>query len=142
MQWPLASDAAISTASGALDAPAASGHPDREEPPGPTMSRFPRRPSRRSLLRGLGAAAMGLSFSPLLSGCGQSGSGKSGPAKGGNGEEAKLNFYNWDTYIGKTTLADFKAASGIAVDMTLFASNDELFAKLRGGNPGYDLIVP
>ena len=40
------------------------------------------------------------------------------------------------------TLADFKGASGIDVNMTLFASNDELFAKLRAGNPGYDVIVP
>jgi spermidine/putrescine transport system substrate-binding protein len=101
------------------------------------MHRFSRHSSRRSLLQGLGAAAVGLSFAPLLSGCGQSGG-----SKDGNGEEAKLNFYNWDTYIGKTTLADFKAATGISVNMTLFASNDELFAKLRGGNPGYDVIVP
>jgi spermidine/putrescine transport system substrate-binding protein len=101
------------------------------------MKRSSRRPSRRSLLAGLGAAAMGLSFSPLLEGCG-----RGGPAAGGKGEEAKLNFYNWDTYIGKTTLADFKAASGVAVNMTLFASNDELFAKLKAGNPGYDVIVP
>ena len=26
--------------------------------------------------------------------------------------------------------------------MDLFADNDELFAKLKGGNPGYDVIVP
>ena len=26
--------------------------------------------------------------------------------------------------------------------MSLFATNDELFAKLRAGNPGYDVIVP
>ena len=65
-----------------------------------------------------------------LSGCGKGGSGK------------KLHFYNWDTYIGKTTLKDFEAASGIDVDMSLLATNDELFAKLRGGNQGYDVIVP
>ncbi len=71
----------------------------------------------------------------MLESCGRSGA----PA---GGEDAKLNFYNWDTYIGKTTLGDFKKASGIDVAMTLFASNDELFAKLRGGNAGYDVIVP
>ena len=43
----------------------------------------------------------------------------------------KLNFYNWDTYIGETTLADFKAASGIDVKMDLFAENDELFTRLQ-----------
>tara|TARA_B100001123_G_scaffold239014_1_gene267552 strand:+ start:2253 stop:3272 length:1020 start_codon:yes stop_codon:yes gene_type:complete len=57
-------------------------------------------------------------------------------------EEAELNFYNWDTYIGETTLRDFKLLSGINVKMDLFSDNDELFGKLKLGNPGYDLIVP
>jgi len=91
-----------------------------------------RRASRRSLLAGLGAAAAGIS----LTGCAEN------APLGRNGEEAKLNFYNWDTYTGKTTLADFKAATGVAVKMSLFATNDELFSKLRAGNPGFDLIVP
>ena len=83
--------------------------------------------TRRSFLAGAGATAAGLTFGPRLAGA---------------AEEAKLNFYNWDTYIGETTLADFSGASGIDVKMDLFADNDELFAKLREGNPGYDVIVP
>ena len=82
---------------------------------------------RRSLLKGLGALGVGLTFMPRLS---------------LSEEEKKLNFYNWDTYIGETTLADFEKATGIAVKMDLFADNDELFAKLKTGNPGYDVIVP
>jgi spermidine/putrescine transport system substrate-binding protein len=85
--------------------------------------------SRRSFLKGLGAAAIGISLV---------GKTKSAFAE----EEPKLNFYNWDTYIGETTLDDFKDATGIDVNMSLFATNDELFAKLRAGNPGYDVIVP
>jgi spermidine/putrescine transport system substrate-binding protein len=54
----------------------------------------------------------------------------------------QVNVYNWDTYIGETTLEDFTEATGIAVRYDLFASNDELFAKLREGNPGYDVIFP
>jgi spermidine/putrescine transport system substrate-binding protein len=54
----------------------------------------------------------------------------------------QVNVYNWDTYIGETTLEDFTAATGIAVRYDLFASNAELFAKLREGNPGYDVIFP
>ncbi|MEM8698252.1 MAG: spermidine/putrescine ABC transporter substrate-binding protein [Pseudomonadota bacterium] len=54
----------------------------------------------------------------------------------------QVNFYNWDTYIGETTLEDFTKATGIDVQYDLFADNDELFAKLKNGNPGYDLIVP
>jgi spermidine/putrescine transport system substrate-binding protein len=94
-----------------------------------------RRASRRSLLAGLGAAAAGLSFVGL-DGCAPK------AAIGRNGEEAKLNLYNWDTYTGKTTLADFKTATGIQVKMSLFATNDELFSKLKAGNPGFDVIVP
>ncbi|GBD44418.1 Spermidine-binding periplasmic protein SpuE [bacterium HR40] len=57
-------------------------------------------------------------------------------------EEKKVNVYNWDTYIGETTIEDFTAATGIEVRYDLFASNEELFAKLREGNPGYDVIFP
>ncbi len=90
------------------------------------------RASRRSLLAGLGAVAVGLSFE----GCASQGK------LGTNGEAQKLNLYSWDTYTGKTTLADFKAATGVDVTMSLFATNDELFSKLRAGNPGFDVIVP
>lgn len=84
------------------------------------------RASRRSFLAGLGAVGAGLSFSRAALA----------------DEEKRLNFYNWDTYIGETTLADFAAATGIAVKMDLFGDNGELFAKIREGNPGYDVIVP
>ena len=87
----------------------------------------PHRMSRRSVLAGAGAAA-GLLVLP-----------RSGWSAA---EEAKLNFYNWDTYIGETTLDDFREATGIGVKMDFFADNDELFAKLKEGNPGYDVIVP
>ncbi len=82
---------------------------------------------RRSVLKGAAAFAAGLTFLPRFS-LGE--------------EEKKLNLFNWDTYIGETTLADFNAATGIEVRMDLFADNDELFSKLKGGNPGYDVIVP
>ncbi|MHA1152661.1 MAG: ABC transporter substrate-binding protein [Alphaproteobacteria bacterium] len=83
--------------------------------------------SRRSFLAGTGAVAVGLTFGPKFS---------------LGAEENKLNFYNWDTYIGETTLDDFGKASGIEAKMDLYADNDELFAKLREGNPGYDVIIP
>jgi spermidine/putrescine transport system substrate-binding protein len=84
------------------------------------------RPTRRAVLKG-SALAVGLTFLPRLS---------------LSAEEKKLNFYNWDTYIGESTLPNFNEATGIDVKMDLFADNDELFAKLKGGNPGYDVIVP
>jgi len=85
------------------------------------------RPTRRGLLAGAGAGIVGLSVLP-----------RGALAE----EEKKLNFYNWDTYIGETTLQDFNEETGIEVKMDLYADNDELFAKLKEGNPGYDLIIP
>lgn len=81
--------------------------------------------SRRSFLAGSGAVAAGIVL----------------------GDEAKaaagsLRFYNWDTYIGENTLSGFKAATGIDVQMSLFATNDELYARTAGGAEAYDVIVP
>ena len=73
------------------------------------MTLFPKgRLSRRNFLAGTGAVAAGISVLPKDA-C--------------SAEDAKLNFYNWDTYIGETTLADFKTASGVDVKMDLFADN-------------------
>jgi len=88
-------------------------------------SRFPL--SRRGFLAGAGLAAVGLTF---------------GSKNAFSEEEKALTFYNWDTYIGPDTLSDFQDATGIAVKMDLFGDNDELFAKLRSGNAGYDVVVP
>jgi len=95
---------------------------------------FYRSLTRRRALAALGVAGIGFS----LSSCGKS---EQAPASA-TGEEKKLNFFTWADYIGETTLDDFKAATGIEVKMDLFATNDDLFAKMRAGNPGYDVIVP
>jgi spermidine/putrescine transport system substrate-binding protein len=94
------------------------------------MNRFSApRFSRRNFLAGAGVAAVGVSLGTF--------------AKKGWAEEAKkLNVYNWDTYIGQTTLQSFTDKTGIAVQYDLYANNEELFAKLKAGNPGYDVIFP
>ncbi len=82
-------------------------------------------PRRRFLAAG--AAAFAVTLAPRL---------------GRAAEEKKLNVYNWDTYIGQTTLDTFREKTGIEVQYDLFANNEELFGKLKEGNPGYDIIVP
>ena len=56
--------------------------------------------------------------------------------------EGKVVFYNWATYIDEETVPEFQDQTGVSVVEDFFADNDELFNKLRGGNPGYDIIVP
>ena len=93
-----------------------------------TRSAFPRF-SRRTFLKSAGIAAVGVSFAGTA-------------RRGWSQEEKRLNVYNWDTYIGETTLSSFTDATGIEVQYDLYANNEELFAKMQTGNPGYDVIFP
>jgi spermidine/putrescine-binding protein len=57
--------------------------------------------------------------------------------------EAKtLNFYNWTDYIATDTIPNFQKETGIKVTYDNYSSNDELFAKMRTGGSGFDIIVP
>jgi spermidine/putrescine transport system substrate-binding protein len=91
------------------------------------MSRKPfSNPSRRSFVKG--AAAAGLTVAVLPSTAWAA--------------SKQLNVYNWDTYIGERTIDSFTDKSGVKVQYDLYANNEEMFAKLKEGNPGYDLIFP
>jgi len=83
--------------------------------------------NRRKLLKGSAGIAMGLTLLPY---------------KTMAADEAKLNLYSWDSYFGEDTLANFKKDTGVDVKLDLYGSNDELFAKFKAGNPGYDVVIP
>ena len=60
-----------------------------------------------------------------------------------------INVYNWGEYISagaeEGTLdvnAEFEKLTGIKVNYTNFATNEELYAKLKGGGTSYDVIIP
>ncbi len=57
-------------------------------------------------------------------------------------QQRQVVVYNWDSYIDDQSIPDFERQTGIRVRYDLFASNAELFGKLRAGNPGYDVIFP
>jgi putrescine transport system substrate-binding protein len=52
-----------------------------------------------------------------------------------------VNVYNWSDYIGETTIADFTAETGIEVVYDLYASAEEMQAKLLAGSTGYDVVL-
>lgn len=52
-----------------------------------------------------------------------------------------VNVYNWSDYIGETTIADFEAETGIGVVYDLYASAEEMQAKMLAGSTGYDVVV-
>ena len=76
----------------------------------------------------------------FLTACGSSGGDKAlgGPAS----EEKVLNVYNWADYIGRSTIADFEARTGIKVNYDTYDSNEVLETKLLTGRTGYDVVFP
>ena len=59
-----------------------------------------------------------------------------------------LNVYNWGEYIsnGEDDSLDvnqaFEELTGIKVNYTFYATNEELYAKLRAGGASYDVVIP
>ena len=65
------------------------------------------------------------------------------------GDDISINVYNWGEYIttgaDEGTLdvnAEFEKLTGIKVNYTNYATNEELYAKLKGGGTTYDVIIP
>ena len=56
--------------------------------------------------------------------------------------DTELNFYNWGDYIDETILDDFQAEFGVTVNLESYDTNEDMLAKIRPGNSGYDVIVP
>ena len=56
--------------------------------------------------------------------------------------ENVLHIYNWNDYIGPTTIERFEKSCKCKVKYDTYGDNDELLAKLEGGAKGYDIMVP
>lgn len=63
--------------------------------------------------------------------------------RGGNKAPAKkLLLYTWSNYFSEDHLADFTKQTGIEVEVSYIASNEELLAKMKAGASDYDIIMP
>jgi spermidine/putrescine transport system substrate-binding protein len=58
-------------------------------------------------------------------------------------EEKVLNIYTWSGYLPDTVIRAFEKETGIHINLSTFANNEALYAKLKA-NPelGYDIIMP
>lgn len=79
-------------------------------------------------------AALVLFLFAMLSGCGQ-------------GEDTKtakqqVIVYNWGEYIDPELIHRFEDETGIDVIYSNFATNEDLYVKLKNGGATYDVIVP
>ena len=57
-------------------------------------------------------------------------------------EGQTLSIFNWSTYIAMDTIPNFEEACGVTVNYDIYESNEAMLARIRQGNPGYDIVVP
>ena len=53
-----------------------------------------------------------------------------------------MSLATWPNYHDPATFEAFTAATGVAVEVNVFGSNEEMLAKLQAGATGWDLFVP
>ncbi|OGF27220.1 hypothetical protein A2331_03555 [Candidatus Falkowbacteria bacterium RIFOXYB2_FULL_34_18] len=71
----------------------------------------------------------------FLSGCGQK-------IKTENTQgEKELNIYNWEDYLGETTIADFEKEFGVKVNLFTFEDEDFMLSDVQVNPDKYDLII-
>ena len=67
-------------------------------------------------------------------------SGYVAPNNGKDGGE--LHIYTWSDYIAPEVIAGFEKALGVKVVVDTFDSNEAMYAKLKAGGTGYDILMP
>ena len=64
------------------------------------------------------------------------------------GQNVSINVFNWGLYISDgeddsfETVKEFEQLTGIKVNYSTYATNEELYSKLKGGGADYDVIIP
>ena len=53
-----------------------------------------------------------------------------------------LYVYNWGDYIDESVLGEFEKETGIKVVYDTFATNEDMYVKIKSGGSQYDLIFP
>lgn len=77
-------------------------------------------------------AALCLFGAVLFSGC------------GGDDTQGKrmLRVYNWGDYMAPEVIKDFEKETGIKVVYDTFATNEDMYVKIKSGGSNYDVAIP
>ncbi len=111
----------------------------RLDPGSITRLAIERRISRRHFLAGTGAGIGALALAACAPGAGSS----SAPSAGGGGSLGDtLNLATWPNYHSQEVLDTFTADTGVAINVGVYGSTEEMEAKLRAGSSGIDVVVP
>ena len=78
-----------------------------------------------------------------LSPCALSAAESSGYVAPKGGEDGgELHIYTWSDYLAPELIVGFEKALGVKVVVDTFDSNEAMYAKLKAGGTGYDLMTP
>lgn len=81
--------------------------------------------------KGIVLGLVALLSAGLLSGCSSA-----------KANQPTVNVYNWGEYIDPELNEQFEQQTGIHVNYQTYATNEELYAKLKSGGVSYDVIIP
>ncbi len=54
----------------------------------------------------------------------------------------RLNVFNWDNYVATATVSEFERRYQCQVRYSVYASAEEMLAKVLSGNSGWDVVFP
>lgn len=57
-------------------------------------------------------------------------------------DKPTIYVYNWGDYIDETILTDFEEETGIKVVYDTYATNEDMYVKIKSGGSSYDVIFP
>lgn len=72
----------------------------------------------------------------VLTGCSKNGS------ESARSDDKTLYLYNWTYYTPESVIEKFEQEFDVKVVLDYFASNEDMFAKLKAGGSGYDIVFP
>jgi len=56
--------------------------------------------------------------------------------------KTKLHIYNWSYYTPESVIKQFEKENNVRIVLDEYASNEEMYTKLKTGGGGYDLVFP
>jgi len=59
-----------------------------------------------------------------------------------SGRPHRLNVYNWDNYVARSTVPEFERRFYCRVRYAVYGSAEEMLAKVMSGNSGWDVVFP
>ncbi|MDR0997508.1 MAG: extracellular solute-binding protein [Treponema sp.] len=60
----------------------------------------------------------------------------------GGAKQERLYIYNWTYYIPDSVIEKFESEYNVRIVYDEFASNEDMYAKIKAGGSGYDIVFP